>query len=92
MKEVLPLAAPVRVRRVVVAETAARPALSIGFRCRPDDKIWHFCENCTSWPDAPEPFEEWGGPLPQGSSICEQCLELRKGGNCRLRAASGFSR
>jgi hypothetical protein len=75
-----------------MSEAATRPAISIGFRTRPDESSWHFCENCPSWPDAPETFEERGGPLPAGSEICPQCMALRQGGNCRLRAASGFSR
>jgi len=76
-----------------MSNAVARPAMAIGFRSRPDEASWHFCENCTDWPDAPEPFEEWSGPLPAGSEICAACLDLRKTGNCRLRpGSSGFSR
>ncbi len=76
-----------------MSNAVARPAMAIGFRSRPDEASWHFCENCADWPDAPEPFEEWSGPLPAGSEICASCLELRKAGNCRLRpASSGFTR
>ena len=76
-----------------MANPTVRPALSIGFRCRTDEAVWHFCENCQRWPDAPEPFEQWSGPLPAGSELCPECLELRKQGNCRLRAGTdGFSR
>ncbi len=94
----LPFTAPVvttRVsdRRAAMSNPAVRAAISIGFRSRPDEAAWHFCENCLGWPDAPHPFEEWSGPLPAGSEICVKCLELRKVGNCRLRAAeSGFLR
>ena len=80
-------------RRAAVSYPAVRPAMSIGFRSGPDEVFWHFCENCAEWPNPPDPFEEWGGPLPEGSEICAACLELRETGNCRLRAAaSGFTR
>ena len=76
-----------------MSNAATRPAISIAFRSRPDRALWHFCENCSDWPDAPEAFDEWSGPLPAGSEICPACLQLRSAGNCRLRAAtSGFSR
>ena len=76
-----------------MSNSAVRPAISIGFRSGADEVSWHFCENCPGWPDAPAPFEEWSGPLPAGSEICVKCLELRKIGNCRLRASEfGFSR
>ncbi len=76
-----------------MSSAATKPAVSIGFRSRPEDALWHFCENCPQWPDAPEPFEEHSGLLPAGSEVCQQCLGLRKTGNCRLRAGvSGFSR
>lgn len=76
-----------------MSNAAARPAVSIGFRSRAEDGIWHFCENCPGWPDAPEAFNEHAGTLPAGSELCSDCLALRKSGNCRLRAAtSGFSR
>ena len=76
-----------------MSNPAVSPAITIGFRSRPDQTAWHFCENCAEWPDAPDPFEQWSGPLPAGSEICPQCLELRKTGNCRLRAAAaGFTR
>ena len=76
-----------------MSNPAVRAAISIGFRSRPDEAAWHFCENCLGWPDAPHPFEEWSGPLPAGSEICVKCLELRKVGNCRLRTSeSGFIR
>ena len=75
-----------------MSNLVARPAISIGFRRKSDAAHWHFCENCSGWPDAPEPFEERGGPLEAGSEVCPECLELRGTGNCRLRAAaSGFS-
>lgn len=74
-----------------MSNAAARPAVSIGFRSRPDEATWHFCENCEGWPDAPEPFDEKASPLPAGSEVCAACLELRQTGNCRLRASSGFS-
>ena len=76
-----------------MSNPAVRAALSIGFRSRPDEVSWHFCENCRGWPDAPDPFEEWSGRLPAGSEICVKCLELRKTGNCRLRTSeAGFIR
>jgi len=75
-----------------MSNAAASPAMSIGFRCRSGEAAWHFCENCSAWPNAPEAFEERGGPLAAGSEICQECLGLRSSGNCRLRAAaSGFS-
>ncbi len=98
MEIVLPFTVPVVMTRVsdkraAMSNPAVRPAMSIGFRSRPDEVFWHFCENCPGWPSPPDPFEEWGGPLPAGSEICATCLELRKTGNCRIRAAeSGFTR
>lgn len=74
-----------------MSNPAAQPAISIGFRVKPGETAWHFCENCPRWPDAPDEFEERGGPLPAGSEVCPECLSLRASGNCRLRAVSGFS-
>ncbi len=94
----LPFTVPVVMMRVSdkrasMSNPAVGPAMSIGFRSRPNEVSWHFCENCLDWPNPPDPFEEWGGPLPEGSEICATCLELRNTGNCRLRAAAaGFTR
>ncbi len=80
-------------KRAAMSNPAVRPAMSIGFRSLPNEVFWHFCENCPEWPSPPGAFEERGGPLPEGSEICATCLELRKTGNCRIRASeSGVTR
>lgn len=63
------------------------------FRRGTDETAWHFCENCSGWPDRPRPFDERGGPPGSDAEYCDECLQLREDGNCRLRPhASGFSR
>lgn len=71
---------------------ASAAAAAVVFRRRPDGSGWHFCENCSTWPDTPEKFEEsTDGPGPD-AGYCAECLELRKTGNCRLRiGGAGFS-
>jgi len=62
------------------------------FRRRDEDEVWHFCENCSDWPDLPAPFDEHGGPPGAEAAYCDECMGLREGENCRIRPhAAGFS-
>jgi GT2 family glycosyltransferase len=53
------------------------------------DDVWHFCQNCPSWPAADfeeaAPSRHYGvddAPRPPGGEECEECAELRARRGC----------
>jgi len=57
--------------------------MSIAFRQRQDSDTWHFCKNCSSWPET-KYVEMW--KLPTNSEVCEHCKEMQRRGICRMEA------
>jgi len=48
-------------------------------RLRDSDGPWHFCANCSQFPESnkDERLE-----IPEGGEPCKECTDLREAGNC----------
>jgi hypothetical protein len=56
-----------------------RFAMNTYRRLRDSDGPWHFCANCSQFPESnkDERLE-----IPEGGEPCQECTELREAGNC----------
>jgi hypothetical protein len=49
------------------------------YRKKRRSDTWHFCSNCSNWPQSP--YNVWmGSGTP--SELCEECRSKRRNGNC----------
>jgi hypothetical protein len=60
-----------------------RGAIMFEFRRQRGDGRWHFCNNCSAWPD--DDFESrYGSQVPKSDDVCWECHGLDRGnGNCQ---------
>jgi hypothetical protein len=49
------------------------------YRKASDCQTWHFCTNCSHWPEAD--YEELAA-APESGELCNQCKTLREERNC----------
>jgi len=56
------------------------------YRKKDDKDRWHFCTNCTNWPqDDYDQKELPAGQRPSDGELCDQCLGKEKNGTCTKR-------
>lgn len=56
------------------------------FKGNMPENVWHFCHNCSKWPEAG--VSAYPGTLPPGARICSECIALEQGGECQRPSSS----
>ncbi|HXG50065.1 MAG TPA: hypothetical protein VNN77_01495 [candidate division Zixibacteria bacterium] len=62
------------------------PGRDIVYRKRRDGSVWHFSEDCSSWPTVD--FIESSIPLDLLESICQECMSRYRVDSTRAREMS----
>jgi hypothetical protein len=52
------------------------------YRQRNDSDTWHFCSNCSSYPNADYEVHQEGG-TPTSGELCNECQSKRSEDNCQ---------
>ena len=52
-----------------------------GYRKHKSSRVWHFCRNCSNWPNGIYDSHP-GGRRPRSGKLCDECLGKAERNNC----------